>query len=130
MNHNELLKVVLEMPGENRTWEFKRLGTDVSVSKIIETIVAMANTDGGIIILGVDDPEKTKLKGFERIYGIEENPEKYDEIGRSISRITPPIPDLWPPLTLAAPDGKNVAAISIPKARDNFFTIIIEYGFG
>jgi ATP-dependent DNA helicase RecG len=123
MNHNELLKVVLEMPGENRTWEFKRLGTDVSVSKIIETIVAMANTDGGIIILGVDDPEKTKLKGFERIYGIEENPEKYDEIGRSISRITPPIPDLWPPLTLAAPDGKNVAAISIPKARDNFFTI-------
>ena len=49
----------------------------------------MSNTDGGYIILGVDDPEKTKLKAFDRIFGIEEGKEKFDEIGREIKNIVP-----------------------------------------
>jgi predicted HTH transcriptional regulator len=28
----------------------------------------MANTDGGVIIFGIDDPEKTKLEGLDRIW--------------------------------------------------------------
>jgi predicted HTH transcriptional regulator len=100
LNHDQCLKVaniVLNIPAEDRTTEFKRLGKDEKVTKTIESIVAMANTDGGIIIFGVDDPEKTKLKGMDRVFGVEENLEKFDEIGRNIERITPPISGLCRP---------------------------------
>ena len=56
------------------------------VAKIIETVVAMTNTDGGVIILGVDDPEKTKQKGLDRIYGIDENIEVFDATGRELQK--------------------------------------------
>jgi len=92
------IKNILEIPAEDRITEFKRFGDgNKLVSKIIETIVAMSNTDGGSIILGIEDPEKSEHKGEKRIFGIEENKELYDEIGREISRITPPLNNLWPP---------------------------------
>ncbi len=114
-SHTELIKKILAIPAEDRTTEFKRLGKDLRVSKVIESIVAMANTDGGLIILGIDDPQKTKAKGFDRILGIEENREKFDEIGRNISRITPPVSHLWPPALLRASENKHIGVISIPK---------------
>lgn len=77
--NNDILKI-LEIPEETQTIEFKRLSGDRLVVKVIQTIVAMTNTDGGIIFLGVDDPEKTKLKGLSRIYGIEENPDLFDVV--------------------------------------------------
>jgi predicted HTH transcriptional regulator len=52
----ELIERILSIPAEDRTKEFKRLGKDLSVRKVIDSIVALANTDGGFIILGVDDP--------------------------------------------------------------------------
>jgi len=51
--------------------------------------LAMANTDGGTIIFGVDDPQKTTLKGAERIFGIEENIELYDELGGLLEKFIP-----------------------------------------
>jgi hypothetical protein len=47
----------------------------------------MINTDGGVIIVGMDDPEKTRLKGLDRVYGIEENIEVFDAAGREIHKI-------------------------------------------
>jgi predicted HTH transcriptional regulator len=76
LTQSDLINKILAIPSEDRTTEFKRLGRDFRVSKIIESIVAMANTDGGIIVLGVDDPQKTKAKGLDRVFGIEENPER------------------------------------------------------
>ena len=115
-DHN-LIETILAIPTEDRTTEFKRLTAD-SVKKTIESIVALANTDGGIIVVGVDDPQKTRLKRFDRIYGIEEDPEKFDEIGRNIQRISPPISNIWPPLIIECDNGKKVALINIPKALD------------
>lgn len=125
MEKNELIKNILEIPEETQTIEFKRLsGGNNEVSKIIETIVAMANADGGTIILGVEDPEKTKIKGFDRIFGIEENLDIYDAIGREIQKIIPPLAGIWPPeLIEAADDKKRIALISVPKATDNFRSI-------
>lgn len=114
---------ILLIPEENRTTEFKRIGKELKVSKIIESIVAMANTDGGIVVLGVDDPEKTKLKGYDRIFGTDENPELYDEIGRNISKIAPPISFIWPPSLFKASNGKSFAILAIPKAINNFHSI-------
>jgi len=122
-SHKDLIRKILAIPAEDRTTEFKRLGKDFRVAKIVESVVAMANTDGGSIILGVDDPQKTKLKGINRVYGIEEDLEKYDEIGRNISRITPPISHLWPPLRLHSANNKTVGIISISKGINSFHSI-------
>src|SRR3990167_9249352 len=98
MTKEELIKNILNIPSESRTLEFKRLGSrNESIDRTLQSIVAMANTDGGIIILGIDDPQKTNLKGIERIVGIEENITLYDELGQTIKKITPPITGIWPP---------------------------------
>lgn len=120
----DLIKEILEIPAESQTIEFKRLTEEKVVAKIIETVVAMTNTDGGVIILGIDDPEKTKLKGLDRIYGIDENTEAFDAIGRELQKIIPPLSGLWPPSIVdVAEIGKRVALIFIPKAVDSFRSV-------
>jgi predicted HTH transcriptional regulator len=124
--NNDLPKSILEIPAENQNTEFKRLGGDgkVDVAKIIITIVAMANIDGGVVILGVDDPEKTRLKGLDRIFGIEENPELYDAIGRGIERIIPPLTGIWPGDILEVREiKKRIALVFVPKAIESFHSI-------
>lgn len=71
---DKLIENILQIPAEDRTTELKRLGKDFDITKALDSIVAMANTDGGFLILGVDDPQKTKLKGVDRVFGIEESP--------------------------------------------------------
>lgn len=122
--NNDLIKTILEIPEETQTLEFKRLNGDKVVTKVIQTIVAMANTDGGIIFFGIDDPEKTKLKGIERIFGIEENIDLFDELGREVQKIQPPIGKIWNPQKIVIPEnGKTVAFISIPKSEAGFHSV-------
>ena len=65
-----------------------------------------------MIILGVDDPEKTKLKGLDRVFGIEENIDNYDAIGREIQKIIPPLSSIWEPDLLKIKEvNKNIALI-------------------
>lgn len=124
MTQEELIKNILEIPAENQTIEFKRLSGDGIVGKIIETIVAMTNIDGGVIVLGVSDPEETKLKGFDRIFGIEENITNFDATGREIQRIIPPLASIWPPDKILVKEvGKSIALLYIPKATDSFRSI-------
>ena len=125
MNKDELIKHILEIPAENQTLEFKRLGgSNNDVGRIIESIVAMANIDGGVMVLGVEDPERTKLKGLDRVFGIEENVENYDHLGREIQRIIPPLGSIWPPEKIEiSAVGKNIALLFIPKVTDAFRSI-------
>lgn len=116
------IETILDIPEETQTIEFKRLFGDKVVKKTIRTIVAMANTDGGSIIFGVDDPEKTKHKGAGRIFGIEENKELFDEIFQEIKRIIPPISNLKPDLTVVE-NNKTIAVLHIPKATEAFYSI-------
>lgn len=123
-NQGDWLKNILEIPAETQTIEFKRLSEDKVVTKVIETVVAMSNTDGGVIILGIDDPQKTKLKGSERVYGIDEDMQIFDAIGHEIQRIVPPLAGLWPPTLLDVPEvKKRVGLIFVPKAVDSFRSI-------
>lgn len=120
----DYIKGILEIPAESQTIEFKRLAEEKVVAKIIETVVAMTNTDGGVIILGIDDPEKTKLKGVDRVYGIDENTEVFDAIGRELQKIIPPLSGLWPPSIVDVTEiGKRVALIFITKSVDSFRSI-------
>jgi len=96
-----IIDKILSFPTETRTLEFKRLGSrNETVNSTLESIVAMANTDGGLLVLGVDDPEKTKHKGLDRVFGIEENLELYDELAKAIRKIVPPLSNIWPPQVL------------------------------
>src|SRR5579885_2991778 len=76
---------------ESFTFDCKRIKKDLT--KILETVVAFANSEGGTIALGLEDPDKAK--GRDRIFGIQENPMNWDELRRLLkSRITEP--DLLP----------------------------------
>ena len=120
MEDQKLLKEILNIPSESKTIEFKRLGNsgDGVVSKVCQTIVAMANTNGGDIVLGVNDPERNDLKSEDRILGIEESREKYDEINRCISAISPSIAPQFREIQTSS--GKTVVLITIKKAEGNF----------
>lgn len=123
MNDQELIQDLLAIPSESQNLEFKRLCEERVVKKTVQTIVALANTEGGIIVLGIDDPEKTKLKGNNRIFGIDENPDVFDEIGREIQRIIPPLGGIWPPKIVEAENTKRVGLLFVPKATEDFFQI-------
>lgn len=124
MTQEELIKSILAVPAETQTIEFKRLRGERIVGRIIETIVAMTNTDGGIIVLGVNDPEELNIKGFDRIFGIEENIENFDAVGREIQRIIPPLASIWPPDKILVKEvGKTIALVFIPKATEIFRSI-------
>jgi len=119
---DKMLQSILDIPSESRTIEFKRLSTNKDgIIKTVQSIVAMANTDGGYIILGIGDPEKSKEKGIDRIFGIEENLDLYDALSVELKKITPPIPGLFPP-NLHHVKEKNVriGIMDIPKVSDSF----------
>lgn len=121
-NSGKILSRYLEELEETQWLEYKRIDGKNVVSKIVQSIIAFANTDGGEIVLGIDDPEKTKRKGLDRIYGIEENKENYDEIFREAKRIVPFIQIVK--LEVAIPEiNKTVVILSVPKATTDLHSI-------
>lgn len=72
---------------EDYQFDCKRIKKDLS--KLVETVVAFANSDGGTLAIGFEDPDKAR--GRDRVYGIQENPMNWDELQRHLrSRITEP----------------------------------------
>lgn len=80
-----LIADLLSKP-ESVNFDCKRLG---KLDKILETIVAFANTQGGIIALGLEDPDKGN--GRQRVLGIQSHEMHWDELQRKFrTRITEP----------------------------------------
>lgn len=126
MTDKELLETILSIPAETQNIEFKRLWweSEKLVTKIIETIVAMANTEWWNIIIWIDDPEKSDKKWLEKIFWIEENLELFDAIWREIQKVVPPITKIWPPKIIKVEEiNKTIAIIYIPKATESFYSI-------
>ncbi len=74
---------------ESLHFETKRVSNKM-VARALDTICAFANTEGGIIALGVEDFDKAV--GRDRLYGIEENAEAVDELQRKLrTHFDPPI---------------------------------------
>ncbi|MCC7547348.1 MAG: ATP-binding protein [Burkholderiales bacterium] len=67
--------------GETNKCEFKRVSGKM-VSKALETICAFANTEGGVLALGVADLKEAT--GLARLFGVEENAEAVDEFQRKL----------------------------------------------
>lgn len=119
MSDIELIQRLLDVPEEHHALEFKRLSEPNINKRILETIIAFANADGGLLVLGISDPEKS-LDGEDRIFGIEENLDVYDALAREIPKIIPPLANIWPPRLLVSDNGKSVAMIHIPKCTEEF----------
>lgn len=76
---------------ESTSFECKRTG---KVDKALESVVAFANTEGGIIALGLEDPDKASSR--DRVYGIQGHPMNWDELQRKLrSHITEPDQLRW-----------------------------------
>jgi len=66
---------------ESRLVEFKRVSGKM-VGKALETICAFANTEGGMLVLGLADLKEHR--GSARLFGIGENREAVDELQRKL----------------------------------------------
>lgn len=80
---NAFVNTLLDRP-ESFTFECKRIG---KVDRLLESVVALANSSGGILALGLEDADKAT--GRDRVYGIQPHPMNWDELQRKLrSRIT------------------------------------------
>ena len=110
---------------ESRTLEFKRMGDSKVVKKLLEAICAFANTEGGVMALGVADEKQGK--GAARLFGIQENPEALDELLRKVrTQYHPPIETirfLRLPCTLRDGSAGQIVLVQIPQS-DKVHTIV------
>lgn len=90
MTDQEILQLFLDTQ-EWQTFECKRAA--VQPGRLLETVVAFANTDGGFLVVGLEDPRKAQ--GEKRLVGISENPDNVSEFLKLIEKeIEPPL-RLW-----------------------------------
>lgn len=103
---------------ESKTLEFKRMGDNKVVKKLLEAICAFANTEGGVLALGVADEKQGK--GPARLFGIQENPEALDELLRKVrTQYNPPIETirfLRLPCTLRDGSTGQIALVQVPQS--------------
>ncbi len=112
MRPKELLNLIAK--GESSTLEFKRKSTNPE--KLAKEIVAMANTRGGYLLIGVDD------NGW--IYGIESEKSESDIIERTcMFFVDPPIN---PDIQIINVRDKDVLVLTITPSDNKPHKIIID----
>ncbi len=87
MKDDEIVKIFLDT-NEWSAFECKRAAVDPS--KLLETVVAFANTDGGFIVIGLEDEKKAE--GEKRLIGISEKPDNVSDFLKLLEKeIDPPL---------------------------------------
>ena len=126
---DELVERILAA-GETLTLETKRVGRN---DRKIETVIAFANTEGGILALGIEDP--AKASGRDRLRGIQENPESVDDLKRLLAqRITPRLtpPDTLEPVFVeigcTLRDGKIGSIVLVRVAKSGAVHSLVDDG--
>lgn len=105
---------------ESRTLDFKRISG--KQSRMYEAVCAFANSEGGLLVIGIGDAKALKPgdKPQSRLFGIEENPEGFDDFRRELfNRFTPPITRLhWVrlPCTLHSGQPGHVVMLRVEKS--------------
>ena len=102
---------------ESRSLDFKRVSGKM-IHRALETICAFANTEGGALVLGVDDP--AKAQGAARLFGLQENSEAVDELQRKLrTQFNPAIEGirlLRLPCTLHDGTAGHLALVQVPRS--------------
>ena len=105
---------------ENRTLDFKRISG--KQGRMYEAICAFANTEGGLLVIGIGDAKAMKPgdKPQSRLFGIEENPEGFDNFRTELlTRFTPAITKLhWMRLPCTLHNGQpgHVVLLRVEKS--------------
>lgn len=90
MEDKDIVKIFLDTQ-EWQTFECKRAA--IKPADLLETIIGFANADGGLVVVGLEDP--LKEHGEKRLIGISENPDNISEFLKLIDKeIDPPL-ILW-----------------------------------
>ena len=112
---------------ESRTLDFKRVSGKM-VGRALEAICAFANTEGGILALGVADEKQEG--GIARLYGIEENPEALDELTRKVrTQFHPPIETIsFMRLPCTLRDGKDGHVVLVRTTQSDKVHSIVDDG--
>ena len=106
---------------ESRTLDFKRISA--KHGRMIETICAFANADGGLVVIGIGDAKDMKpgAKPETRLFGIEENPEAFDLFYRQVmQRFDPPLARLhWLRVACTLHNGQpgHVVLLRVEKSE-------------
>jgi ATP-dependent DNA helicase RecG len=118
MDPEDLLAVV-DSP-ESETLDFKLLGA--SPEPVVRAAVAMANTSGGTIVVGVDDHRRSGRARLDRVKGVQNAPpERLAATLQALRReIRPPISGLRH-YTVEVPVGRatkrSVVIVDVPKSN-------------
>ncbi len=107
MKRDELIEIIQN--GESSKIEFKT--EDVHINSLAEEIVAFANLDGGIVLIGVDD--SGEIKGCER--------KKFEEFVINVCRSNVR-PAILPVIEKVVVDGKMVLAVIIERGDTPYST--------
>jgi len=110
---------LLATQGESQTVEYKRQLplTDGERTKLTKTVIAMANTDGGYLIYGVDEEKSAG----PRVVGVDAPPTVSDDLTRIIRATVVPYPGTE--VVKAEVDGRQLVAVVVPKHRKRFFAL-------
>ncbi|MFO8073404.1 MAG: ATP-binding protein [Polyangia bacterium] len=111
---------------ESSRLEFKRAGRN---DRAIDTVCAFANTDGGLLVIGVEDAKKAS--GRDRLHGVQENPEAVDDLRKLLStRIQPtlnPFP-AFDEISCTLRDGSVGSIMLISVSKGEAVHSVVESG--
>ncbi len=106
MHNGSMRTVDLISDGETFTTEFK---SDVNDKELVKAVACLANGDGGVLLLGVDDDGR--VLGARPRHGEATNPGR---VAAMIQANTEPA--LAVGVTVEAIDGKDVVRVDVPRA--------------
>lgn len=111
-----LVRDLLSRP-ESETLETKRVSGKM-VGKALETVCAFANTRGGVLALGIEDPKKASRR--DRLYGVSENTEAVDELIRKLrTQLSPAVSGIRVyrlPCTLRDNSSGELVLVDVPAS--------------
>jgi ATP-dependent DNA helicase RecG len=107
MSDSDAIDIFLDTR-EWQTFDCKRAA--IKPSKILETVCAFTNSDGGIITLGMEDPEKAPR--HKRLIGVNEGLDNVSEIINALSK------EFSPPLQPATVEEIDI--VNQDGDRDNY----------
>ena len=107
-------KTIREGQNTRTTW----LGRDATIPQIARCLIALANSHGGLFILGIDPEE-------DEITGIEDTDEGIDRILQAALEISPPLIIPMPEANNLA--GKLVIRVNVPGGMPHVYSFAGHY---
>lgn len=114
-SNDKKIDYLLGLP-ESQVFDCKR--ARIKPAKIIETVCAFANTDGGVIALGMEDPKKAPKN--ERLIGVSEGADNISDILNALDK------EFEPPLFPV--EKQYLGIVNTENQKDQILLLVINKG--